>query len=116
MKLKARWPSVMLEPGTMSSDILTDAIEKVGCREVARRVKMSPTSISQFTAAKLALPMDRVLHICDAVNADKELVWTSTLYDRIEACERMYGFVFRPTDEAKEERKVDDAAKFVGGG
>lgn len=100
MKLKARWPSVMLEPGTMSSDILTDAIENVGCREVARRVKMSPTSISQFTAAKLALPMDRVLNICDACELDKAGVWTATIYGRMEACERYYGFRFSSDEDA----------------
>ena len=105
MKLKSRWPSVLLEPGTMSSDILTDAIEKVGCREVARRVKMSPTSVSQFSAAKLALPLDKMLHICDAAGADRELVWTSTIYERIGACERYYGFTFDPKNDATEERR-----------
>ncbi len=100
MKIKSRWPSVTLEPGRHTSDAITEAIALIGCREVARRIKLSATTVSLFAQGKLALPMDRVLNICDACELDKAGVWTATLYGRIEACERYYGFRFSSDDDA----------------
>jgi DNA-binding transcriptional regulator YdaS (Cro superfamily) len=81
------------------SDAITNAIALVGCREVARRVMLSPTTVSLFAQGKLALPMDRVLNICDACKLDKSGVWTATIYDRMEACERYFGFRFHKEDQ-----------------
>lgn len=110
MKIKSRWPSVTLEPGQATSDAITEAIALVGCREVARRIKLSATTVSMFSQGKLALPMDRVLNICDACELDKAGVWTATFYGRMESCERYYGFRFSKADQ---DRNGHDRAKVL---
>lgn len=110
MKVTSRWPSITLEPGQTSSDAITAAITLIGCREVARRVKLGATTVSLFSNGKLALPMNRVLHICDACELDQGFVWDATLHGRIAACENYHGFRFNKEDQ---DRNGHDRAKVL---
>lgn len=110
MKVTSRWPSITLEPGQASSDAITAAITLIGCREVARRVKLGATTVSLFSNGKLALPMHRVLHICDACELDQGFVWDATLHGRIAACENHHGFRFNKEDQ---DRNGHDRAKVL---
>jgi transcriptional regulator with XRE-family HTH domain len=109
VKFRYKEPSVGLEVGSLPSDQIGDAIRNVkGVREVARLTGLSPTTVSQWANGKVMLPWSTAMRICDAVGHSESL-WTSTLWDRVSACERL-GFDFhdRTNDQPEQTRKEND--------
>ena len=96
MKFQFHWPSVGLEVGTLTSDEISDAIHKVGIREVARRSGLSPTTVSMWASGKFKLPWDSAMAIVQAVDLEEDM-WLATFYERMAAAEKL-GWTFHPED------------------
>lgn len=106
MKFRYKEPSVELEPDSQPSDSIKDSIQvRIGVRETARRVGLSSTIVSQWARGRVMLPWSTAMRICDAVG-HAESLWTSTLWDRVSACERL-GFDFhdRTNDQPEQMQK-----------
>ena len=100
MKFTFRWPSVGLEVGTLFSDEFRDTIlTKIGVREMARRCSLSPTTVSLFAAGKIKLPWPTVMSMAAECGLEENL-WTATIYDRVDAAEKL-GWDFHPQDSVK---------------